>query len=231
MRVGDLFVQLSDTLVRGYDVVDFLNTLAEGCCAVLDADAAGVLLEKSGQRLAVTAASSEEMEILEAFELQEQTGPCYAAYREKRQVVIEDLEAARDRWPTFVRRALELGFCAAYAFPLRLRDDTVGALNLFRRLPGGLSDEDRRLGQSLADVATIGILQQRAVEDAQVRADQLQGALDSRVLIEQAKGVMAERSGVSVAEAFRRIREHSMHHNEPLRRICRRIVDGELDLR
>lgn len=224
-EISRLFVSLADTLVRDYEVIDLLQRLVDGARSVFDVEAVGVMLGAQEDRLALTAASDEDMRTLEVFELQAETGPCYDAYRSGEALSVPDLETERDRWPEFVPRALELGFRSAQAFPLRLREDTIGALNLFRPSPGGLSDDETELGQSLADMAAIGILQQRAVADANVRAEHLQRALDSRVLIEQAKGALAERLGVPAEQAFSRMREHSRSHNMKLREICRRVID------
>lgn len=228
--VSTLFIDLSDTLVSDFDLPAMLYTLARGCEDVLAVDAAGVLLARSADQLALSAASSEEMHVLELFELQARTGPCYSAYLAREQVAVTDLEAARDRWPEFVPRALELGFRSGYAFPLRLRGSAIGALNLFRESIKPLAEDDVHLGQSLADVATIGILQERSVSDAELRAEQLQRALDSRVLIEQAKGMLAERLGIEPATAFDRIRSHARSRNMKLREVCQQVAEGGFTL-
>lgn len=223
--VSTLFIDLSDTLVSDFDLPTMLDSLVMGCTDVLAVDAAGVLLARSVDQLALSAASSEEMHVLELFELQSRTGPCYSAYMQREQVPVTDLEAARDRWPDFVPRALELGFRSGYAFPLRLRGSAIGALNLFRESTKPLADDDVHLGQSLADVATIGILQERSVSDAELRAEQLQRALDSRVLIEQAKGMLAERLGIEPATAFEQIRSHARSRNMKLREVCLQVAE------
>lgn len=223
-KVSELYVRLSDTLVRGYDVADFLQALVEGCKDVLEVDVVGVLLEKRDGELALSAASDEEMRTLEALELQTQSGPCYDAYTEHQQVVVEDLEACRDRWPEFVPKALDLGFRSGHGFPLRLRDETIGALNLYSATPGPLGVAKVHLAQSLADVATIGIISERTIRNAQVLNEQLQTALESRVIIEQAKGVLAERQDISTGEAFERIRRHSRTNHAPLRDVSHRVV-------
>lgn len=228
--VSQLFIDLSDTLVSDFDLPAMLHSLVEGCAYVLAVDAAGVLLASSTDQLALSAASNEQMHVLELFELQARTGPCYSAYVDCAQVAVTDLETARDRWPEFVPRALELGFRSGYGFPLRLRGSAIGALNLFRESTEPLSEEDVHLAQSLADVATIGILQERSVSDAELRAEQLQYALDSRVLIEQAKGMLAERLGIEPATAFERIRTHARSRNMKLREVCQQVVEEGLAL-
>lgn len=224
-QISRLFVDLADTLVRGYDVVDLIQRLVDGVQAVLDVDAAGVLLAERPDRLSVTAASSDDMETLELFEVQSRTGPCYAAFERGEPVSLPDLDEARDDWPDFIDRAVQLGYRSGYAFPLRLRNDTIGALDVFWREVRALTDDDLALGQALADMAAIGILQERAVSDAEVRAEQLQYALHSRVLIEQAKGMLAERLEIRPADAFDRMRACSRSTNTRLREICRRVVD------
>ena len=206
-------------------MADLLQRLVEGVQLALEATAVGVLLEREGRRLAVTAASREDMRTLELFELQGETGPCYAAYARSEQVVVEDVEDFRERWPGFADQALELGFRSVHAFPLRLRGEAIGALNVVNESVTALSDKDIQLVQSLADIATIGIIQERTVSDARTLSGQLQHALDSRVLIEQAKGMLAERLGLSPGAAFERLRDHSRNHNVRLRELCRRVID------
>lgn len=224
-EISRLLVSLGDTLVGDFEVIDLLQRLVDGAKSVLAVDAAGVLVGQSPEHLAVTAASDEDMKTLEVFELQGQSGPCYTAYISGEPLVVADLDAEHERWPKFVPRALELGFQSAAAFPLRLRDQTIGALNLFRHSTGAFSEADLGLGQALADMAAIGIIQERAITEAEVRARQLQYALDSRVMIEQAKGMLAERLDIPPGEAFARMRDHSRSHNTKLREICRRVID------
>lgn len=223
--ISTLFIELSDTLVSDFDLPAMLHTLVAGATDVLGVHAAGVMLARSVNQLALSAASSEEMRILEVFELQAEAGPCYSAYVERAQVHVPDLRAEHDRWPAFVPKALDLGFRSGYAFPLRLRGSAVGALNIFRETTEPLDDHDVHLGQSLADVATIGILQERSVSDAELRAEQLQHALDSRVLIEQVKGMLAERLGIDPTAAFDRIRSYARSRNLKLRDVCRQVAE------
>lgn len=119
---------------------------------------------------------------------------------------------------------------SAYAFPLRLRDDRIGALNLYRSATEAFAPREARLGQALADIAAVGILQERAVFEAERRSEQLQRALNSRVVIEQAKGMLAERHGVQSGDAFMLLRTQARNNNLKLREVCRRFIDGELEL-
>ena len=222
--ISELYVRLSDTLVSGYHITDFLQALVEGCREVLEVDVVGVLLERPDGELALSAASDEDMRTLEALELQSRDGPCYDAYRAHEQVIVEDLAACAHRWPEFVPKALDLGFRAGHGFPLRLRHQTIGALNLYSETPGPLAEDDVHLAQSLADVATIGIINERTIQDVRVLSEQLQAALAGRVIIEQAKGMLAEREGTTPAEAFERIRRYARANGAPLRDVAHRIV-------
>lgn len=230
-RVLDTFVELADTLASGYEVGEFLQILVHRCSDLLVADTAGVLLESPGDGTpAMAVATSQDMLEIERLEDSVQQGTCLEAYRTGEQVVVDDLTRWRDRWPDFVPRILDLGMRSSAGFPLRLRDDCIGALNLYRREPQAFADHEMRLGQALADIAAVGILQERAVFNADRRAEQLQRALDSRVLIEQAKGVLGERHGVPPGAAFEVLRRYARNNNRMLRDVCRRVVDGELDL-
>jgi transcriptional regulator with GAF, ATPase, and Fis domain len=212
-KVAQALIEAADTLVDDFDVIDFLHTLAERCVQLLDVDAAGLMLADQRGQLHATAASSESARLLELFELQGDAGPCLDAYRTGAAVVNADLQANQERWPRFAEAAQISGFVAVHALPLRLRSTVIGALNLFCAGPGALSDEDARTGQALADVATIGILAQRNLQQAELLSAQLQQALNSRVTIEQAKGVLAERRGITLDDAFDVLRKHARGHN------------------
>ncbi len=227
-QLARAFVGLADTLVSHYDVTDFLYLLCDRCAEVLAVDAAGVLVSDENGRLRLTSASNERMQVLELFEMQRLEGPCFDAYQSGAQVVDPELGSKSGQWPDFAQKAVAAGFRAVYAFPLRLRDDRIGALNLFREEPGSFDDDDVAAAQALADVATIGILQERAVSEAQTRARHLQEALSSRVVIEQAKGIVAERRGIDLEQAFERLRAHARGHNLRLRAVCQDVVDGTL---
>lgn len=231
-RLIRAFVDLADTLVEGFAVVDFLYMLCERCVDVLDVDEVGVLLTTPDGTLQLSAASSEEMDILELFEMQQREGPCYDAFATGDPVVVDDLTTVdvAERWPGFVPRALEVGFRSAYGFPMRLRDDVIGALNVFRRDLRAFEMTTARVGQAIADIATVGIMQERVITHAELRTEQLQRALDSRVIIEQAKGVLAERIGTDPVEAFRRLREHARSNRRPIREVCVEVIEGDLAL-
>jgi hypothetical protein len=222
----EAFVEAADTLVDDFDVIEFLHTLAGRCVQLLDVDAAGLMLADSLGQLHATAASTESARLLELFELQTDTGPCMDAFRTGAQVVNADLQASQQRWPRFAEAAQAAGFVSVHALPLRLRAIVIGALNLFVAHPGTLSEADVRTGQALADVATIGILAQRSVQQAELLSAQLQKALNSRVTIEQAKGVLAERRQITVDAAFVLLRAHARDHNLHLSDLARQVADG-----
>lgn len=230
-QLADAFVELADTLVADYDVLDFLHALAGHCVDLLDVDAAGLMLADRGGVLRVAASSSEQVRLLELYELQNEEGPCLECFASGAAVSSDDLEDGDGtRWPKFGSEATAAGFRSVLALPLRLRSETIGALNMFRVGAGPLGTADRSLAQALADVATIGILQERGSQRREVLARQLQEALTSRVVIEQAKGVIAERVGLHVDEAFALMRSHARSQNEKLSDVARRVVSRELDL-
>ena len=224
--IRDTFVDLADTLASDHDVGEFLQLLVQRCEDVLSITASGVLVEAPEGELHLAAATSDRMHRLEQAEIDMMDGPCVEAYRIVEPVVSQDLREERHRWPHVIDRALDMGLLAAYAFPLRLRDDCIGALNLYRDEPGGFDDDDVRLAQAFADVAAIGILQERKVTRVEQRAQQLQHALDARIVIEQAKGIIAERHGVSPGQAFDRLRHHARHNQIKVRDVCRDIING-----
>jgi transcriptional regulator with GAF, ATPase, and Fis domain len=223
------FVDLADTLVAGFDVIEFLHTLATRSVELLDADAAGIMLADQRGGLRVLASSTEEARLLELHELQNDEGPCLDCFRSGSPVAQEDLATMRTSWPDFTAKLEQLGFHSAQALPMRLRDETIGALNLFRAKPGRLSPADLGLGQAMADVATVGLMQERAISASEVLATQLQTALNSRVRLEQAKGVLAERTGLPMEQAFQLMRDYARHHNRLLSEVATNIIEGLLD--
>ncbi len=223
------FIGLADTLVADFDVIDFLQTLTETTVTLLDADAAGLMLADQRGNLEVVASSTEQARLLELFELQHEEGPCLDSYRQREPVTNIDPDEAERRWPTFGAAVRATDFTSVHAVPLRLRDEVIGAMNLFLTRPGILTPDDLALGQGLADIATIGLLQQRAIHERQLLTDQLQGALTSRVVIEQAKGILAERHNLDMPQAFSIMRTHARHSGSPLSDIASRIIDSTLD--
>ncbi len=223
-RLAETFVELADTLVADFDVIDFLQLVAARCVELLDVAAAGLVLADQSGSLVTVAASDERARLLELFEAQNDEGPCRDCYRLRTAVVNVDLEGARARWPRFAPQATAAGFGSANALPLRLRDQVVGSLNLFHAAPGGLGSEQLRLAQALADAATIGILQQRTIRHGEVASAQLQAALTSRIIIEQAKGVLAERLQMSTDDAFGVLRSAARSRNRLLSEVAREVA-------
>ena len=228
--LADLFVLLADTLVDDYDVVELLDRLTTACVDLLGVRAAGLLLDDQKGNLAVVASSSDEIRLLEVFQLQTNEGPCLDCFRTGTAVTSADLDAENARWPRFVAAALAAGFGSVAALPMRLRSQTIGALNIFHARAEPVSARDQRLAQALADVATIGILQHRAAHRSSTMAEQLQHALNSRVVIEQAKGVLAERLAVDMDTAFEALRQYARSHNLKLTETAHAVTRGDIAL-
>lgn len=223
-RVAEVFVEFADTLVEEFDVVEFLQMVTSRAAELVDATAAGLLLADGQGQLQFMAASEERTELLELFQVQSIEGPCQDCYVQGAPVINADLATALDRWPKFAPRALALGYRSVHAFPLRLRKRVIGTLNMFGTEVGDLAPGDATVIQALADIATIGLLQERAVREATVLSEQLQGALLSRVGIEQAKGALAYIHGVDVDDAFGLLRTYARSHNQALSAVARDVV-------
>ena len=224
--LSDTFVDLADTMVADFDVIDFLHMLTDRSVRLLSASAAGVMLADPRGQLRVAAASSEEAGLLDLFQLQNDQGPCLECFRTGQPVTAADLTAPLQPWPRFAQAATESGFRTVQALPMRLRDQVIGALNLFAAEPGPFDPADLRIGQALADVATIGLLHERNVRRREAVAEQLQAALNSRVAIEQAKGKLAERLGVDTDRAFTMLRDYARNSNQRLTDVARDFVEG-----
>jgi GAF domain-containing protein len=224
-RLATIFVEAADTLVDEFDLLEFLHMLADRARSLVGAAAAGLMLTDERGRLELMAGSDENVRLVELFELQNDQGPCLEAFRTGQPVINVDLAAATARWPRFAPRAFEAGFRSVHAFPLRLRSQVIGALNVFGDTAGGnFDDADVPIMQALADVATIALMQERAVRRSEALTEQLQGALNSRIIIEQAKGAVAQLHGVSVDEAFIRIRAYARNNNRRLTEVAHLIV-------
>ncbi|HZM37657.1 MAG TPA: GAF and ANTAR domain-containing protein [Acidimicrobiales bacterium] len=223
-------VELADSLVSDFDVTELLTVLTDHCIDVLDVAAAGIMLASPAGDLRVMASSSEEMRLLELFELQSQEGPCLDCYNTGQPVVNIDLAGDDPRWPQFAQRATAGGFRAVHALPMRLRGSVLGALNMFHVDTGRMRPADVAAAQALADVATIAILQHRAAAEAKLLNEQLSEALNTRIVIEQAKGMIAQQRGVGMEAAFTGLRDHARTHNLRLTDVARDVIDGHQDL-
>jgi len=225
-RVVEVFVELADTLVEDFDVVDFMHRLALRCVELLDCAEVGLLLADRSGSLQVIASSSERLDALDVLGCDD--GPCIECYSRASAIASEDLLTDYDRWPSFAPLAVKKGFCSARAIPMRLRRQTVGALVMLRTQTGRLDREDTPLAQGLADIASIALLQERALSESHELVTQLEGALSSRVIIEQAKGILAEQARISLDAAFLRLRAHARANNLRLADVARGLIDGQL---
>ncbi|RXZ72576.1 GAF and ANTAR domain-containing protein [Agromyces albus] len=224
-RLVDMFATLADTLIDDYDVVDLLQTLVDTCVSTFEVAAAGLLLSDDGGDLEVLVSTSEESRLVETMQLSAEAGPCIESFRTGTVISVTDLDQGPPDWKPFRTAAREHGFTAVHAIPLRLRETTIGALNLFQQQGDSLGDRDLRAARALADVATIGILHERTLRASDVAREQLQNALNSRVTIEQAKGILAYTHGVSMEEAFSLLRNHARSNQLPLALVARQLVD------
>ncbi len=224
------FVKLAGTLTADFDVVDLLQLLVESCAEILDTEAAGILLLDGHGQLQMVASTSDEARIVEVMQLNAGEGPCVECFSTGKPITVGDIEELAGVWPKFHSEALSHGFKSVHAAPLRLRGQVLGALNLFGTQVGKLGADDIAVAQALADVATIGVLQERGTRETQALAGQLQHALNSRVLIEQAKGVVSESSSLTMNEAFAVIRQYARSNNLPLTEVATSLIERTLSL-
>lgn len=228
-RLSAAFLKVADTLVGDYDVVDLLDTLVQECTVLVKSDAGGLLIADTDGWLQLIASTNEEVEFVEINQLNAGEGPCVESFATGKAVTITDL-SADDRWPAFRDAAIERGFQSMHAFPMRLRDQIIGAMGLFSVTTGQLNESDAAVAQALADVATVGILHERAALDADLLADQLQHALNSRVVIEQAKGVIAAQTGADMHTAYITIRDYARSNRLKLGAVAEEVVELTLRL-
>jgi GAF domain-containing protein len=222
------FVELADTLVADFDLIEFLSMLADRCIELLGAVEVGLLLADPGGGLQVLASSTERMRMTELLEVQYSEGPCFECFHLGQPVLNQQLEAADRRWPRFAPLARESGFVMVHAVPLRLRNVVIGAMNVFDTAPHEIASTESNLIRAFADAATIGILQERTVKQQSDLSAQLQGALNSRVAVEQAKGIVAERLKVDMETAFAMVRNHARSNNTQLSAVARALIEGSL---
>lgn len=224
-RLAEIFVDAADTLVDDFDVVEFLETLTHHTAQVSSAAFAGLLLASPSGQLQYMASSAESVKLLELFQLQYHEGPCLDCFRTGQPVVNADLGSAGAQWPLFSARAMAAGFHAVHAFPLRHQRKVIGALNLFSMDTGSLDAHDTRIIQSLADIATIALLQERTIRSGEVLTEQLQSALNSRIMIEQAKGALARMLGVDVGTAFESMRHYARSNHHRLSDVAQAVLN------
>ncbi len=228
LRLAETFVELADTLVADFDLIEFLYLLVERCVDLIDVSAVGLMFGDDQGRLRVAASSSEETRLLELFQLQNNEGPCLECYRSGEPVEESDMAQAGDRWPLFAPEGVRAGFRTVHALPMRLRERTVGSLNLFHVEPAALPPAATRIAQHLVDVATIGLIQVESGQRSEVLLQQLERALVARVVIEQAKGVLAELRDISPAVAFAVLRSHAQTHDLRLTELAYAVIDGDV---
>jgi len=229
-QLSAAFIKLADTLVTDFDVIGLLHWLVEECTLILDTEAGGLMLVDPAGQLQLVASTSEEANLVEVFQLAAGRGPCLDCFHTGKPVTVGDIEMDHAHWPEFAGEAVKLGFRSVHATPLRLRGQVIGTMNLFSRKVGALAPEDIAVAQALADVATIGILQERSIRGAEKLSEQLQHALDSRILIEQAKGVLATTLTTTMDGAFVIMRTYARDRNLPLRQVAEDIVTRKLEL-
>jgi GAF domain-containing protein len=228
-KLATVFVDMTDTLVDDFDAIDFLNSLTEHAAAISGADAVGLMLADQRGHLQYLASSNDTGKLLELLQLQVEEGPCIDCYSSGHPIVNADLSTATDRWPLFAPKALAAGFQSVHAFPMRLRENVIGALNLFGRPLTDFSPDETRIVQALADIATIAILQERNVVRAETLTEQLQGALNSRIVIEQAKGALAQLEGTTTTEAFESLRARARDSRRRLTDVAAEVL-GQIGL-
>lgn len=221
----ETFVELADTMVTGYDVVDLLHRLVTRCARTLNVAGVGILIPDADGTLEVVASTSERSQLISLLQLSEEQGPCLDAYHSGEQVTVSDIAGIRERWPRFASAAGELGYRWMHAIPLRLREDVIGSLNLFGDQRGALSPDDAMAARGLADIATIGILHERAFREADLARQQLQHALDSRVVIEQAKGILSHVHNIDMDAAFQQLRERARSNQQKLSDVARQVIE------
>ncbi|WP_349904817.1 GAF and ANTAR domain-containing protein [Parafrigoribacterium humi] len=229
-KINEAFVKLADTLIADYDVIDLLHALMEECIELLGTQAGGLMLADTLGTLELVASTSEQADFVEVMQLNAGAGPCIDCFSTGTAISVADIDETAAQWPEFRTAALQQGFHSVHATPLRLRGQIIGTMNLFGTSVGELSPKDAAVTQALADVATIGILQERIIRESGIVAEQLQRALDSRILIEQAKGVLSETGSLEMGEAFAVLRAYARNNNLSLRSVAEGVTSRSLDI-
>jgi GAF domain-containing protein len=229
-RINAAFVAVADTLTSDFDVIELLNTLVVECTEILNVDAGGLMLADGSGRLQLMASTSEDADLVETMQLASDSGPCIECFTTGAPVSVADMAEIEERWPEFFAAAMAGGFGSAHATPLKLRGEIIGTLNLFATRSGDLTEADIALAQALSDVATISLLQERFSRESNVVAEQLQNALNSRITIEQAKGMLAHSHSLSMGEAFALLRAYARSNNLTIRAVAEGITEREISL-
>jgi GAF domain-containing protein len=227
-RVNAAFVAVADTLTKDFDVVDLLHTLVEQCTEILDTTAGGLMLVDGDGELQLMTSTSEGADLVEVMQIAAADGPCIECFRTGVAVSVPNIQGIDGKWPEFTKAAVQSGFHSAHATPLKLRGTVIGTMNLFAEKPEALNDRDAALAQALADVATIGILQERLVREGNILAEQLHAALDSRIVIEQAKGMISASLNIEMDAAFAVLRGHARNNNLTIRYVAEEISNRRL---
>jgi GAF domain-containing protein len=226
--LASTFVELADTLVADFDVVDFLTTLVTKCTDVLDGPEVGLAVADRSGKLRVLACTTERMKVLELVEVQNDEGPCRDSFHTGQQVINQRVDAMEYQWPTFIPMARTAGFLMLHAFPMRLRGKSIGAINIFDSNLREITTHEAAIVQAFADVATIGILQERSAADGAVLTERLNRALSTRFVIERAEGLVAENLKTTIDEAFSLLRGYSWRENQRLSDVARSITEGTI---
>jgi GAF domain-containing protein len=223
-QLAEVLVDVADTLVDQFDLIDFLQRVTTHASGLVSARICGLMLADQRGRLRLMAASNERAEMLELFQIQAEEGPCLDCFRSGEPVIVTDLQEAADRWPKFAPHAVVAGFHSIHAFPMRLRGHVLGALNMFGSDAGSMDEGDVRVIQALADIATIALLQERAISRGELLTEQLQSALNSRIVVEQAKGFLAQLHDETPDEAFTRMRSYCRRHGLTLADVAHAVT-------
>lgn len=229
-KISAAFVSLADTLVEDFDVVDLLNVLVDQCAEILDVQAGGLMLVDANHELQLIASTSEDTGLVEVMQLAAGAGPCVECFHTGVAVSVADISLVAAKWPAFSAEALQRGFRSVHATPMRLRSQIIGTLNLFGTSTGELNEADIAVAQALADVATIAVLQEQSARESHVIAGQLQNALNSRIVIEQAKGVLSQTENLTMEEAFNALRAHARSNNLSLNFVAQGVVDRRVNI-
>ncbi|GAB3607575.1 GAF and ANTAR domain-containing protein [Conyzicola nivalis] len=228
-KINEAFVAMSDALMNDYDIVDLLSTLLNDCTDILGIEAGGILLVDPAGDLELVASTSEEAAVVETMIIAAGAGPCIDCFDTAAPVAVADIDTVAEKWPKFHRTALDQGFRSTYAVPMRLKSEVVGVMNLLSADLGPLSEKDGKIAQALADIAVLGILHERNFRNPFVIKEQLHLALDTRILIEQAKGVLAQGEGLSMAAAFNTLRAYARRNGMTLRSVADGAVRRTID--